>query len=232
MAAIAAGLNPATAFHEAFDSELADAFDRGAQQEDFRAAGKRATKSNPNPTGEDAAWWRVEGPKMVQAWVNWRRKSKWRVWTTPDRKPAIELGVVTEIAGMPLKMVIDRVMVIPQAEALCIVDLKTGSRTPESDLQLGVYRLGLYREYGVWANHGGYWMARKGELSEIVPLERFDEAMLNNWFDALRRGIENEVFIPHITNMCRACGHRDYCAAYGGTKSHLDPDSPNYKEEE
>lgn len=218
-------------FTDAFDGELAEELEAGVDLADFRAGNKRTTKANPDPTGEDEPWWRAEGPKMVQAWIDWRQRAKWRTWTTPHVEPAIELAIETQIAGMPLKMIIDRVMVIPQAETLCVVDLKAGARTPESDLQLGVYRLGIWRKYGVWADFGAYWMARKGQLADIVNLTRFTEPALNTWFDGLRRGIENEVFIPHLTNMCRACGHNRYCLAYGGSESHLDPDSPNYKEE-
>lgn len=219
-------------FSQAFEGELLDLIDEGLDPSDFRAAGKRATKANPTPTGEDAAWWRAEGPGMVQAWIDWRSESQWRIWTTPDGQPAIELDITTEIANMPLKMKIDRVMVIPKAETACLVDLKAGARTPESDLQLGVYRLGLWRQYQVQVDFGAYWMARKGTLSEIVNLSRFDERMLNTWFDSLKRAIEAEVFIPHLTNMCRACSHNRFCAAYGGSMSHLDPDSPNYVAQE
>jgi RecB family exonuclease len=221
----------AALFRQAFDDELASAVEAGLDPAEFRTGGKRITKAIPDPTGEDEAWWRREGPRMVQAWIDWRARSKWRVWTTPDGDPAIELGIETDIAGMPLKMIIDRVMVVPGREALCIVDLKTGARTPESDLQLGVYRLGLWRQYQVGADFGAYWMARKGELSDIVNLSRFAEPTLQSWFESLRLGIENQVFIPHLTSMCRACGHNRFCVAFGGADSHMDPDSPNYKEE-
>jgi hypothetical protein len=217
-------------FKDAFGAELLDYVAQGHNPTDFRAAGKRATKSNPNPTGEDAGWWRAEGPKMVQAWIDWRQRSGWQIWTTPDGEPAIELAIETEVANMPLRMFIDRVMTIPQVDKRCIVDLKAGSRSPESDLQLGVYRLGIYLKYGVWVDHGAYWMARKGELSDIVDLTRYDPRTLNLWFDALKRALENRVFLPHVTSMCRACGLNRYCLAYGGTQSHRDPDHPDYQE--
>jgi hypothetical protein len=228
-------ITPAAAglFADAFNAELSDAVEGGLNPAEFRAGGKRVTKANPDPAGEDETWWRREGPQMVQAWIDWRTRYRWRVWAAPpDGDPAVELGIVTEIAGMPLKMVIDRVMVIPGSETLCIVDLKAGARTPESDLQLGVYRLGLWRQYGLSVDYGAYWMARKGELSEIVNLTRFTEFALGNWFASLRRGIEAQVFIPHLTSMCRACGHNRFCLAFGGDLAHLDPDHPQHKKEE
>jgi CRISPR/Cas system-associated exonuclease Cas4 (RecB family) len=223
-----------TLFRDAFNAELDDLLSGGnVTRADFRAAGRRATKANPNPAGEDESWWRREGPKMTQAWIDWRKASKWRIWTTPDQQPAIELALITEVAAMPLKMVIDRVMVIPAASnALCIVDLKSGSRTPESDLQLGVYRLGILRTFGCQIDFGAYWMARTGRLGDIVNLSRYTEPVLEKWFSAYRRAVENEIFIPHLTTLCRACGLNRYCLAFGGSQAHMDPDSSDHKEEQ
>ncbi len=198
----------------------------------WSVAGKNRNKKNPN--GEDITWWRDNGPGMVQNYIDWRERSGWRPWTTPDGNLAIELDIEVEVGEQckatctecqtPLKMFVDSVMVSQPAGQLVIVDTKTGGRTPDSDLQLGVYRLGIYKKYGVDVRLGAYWMARSGQLTEVFDLTRLRPDMLETWFLRLTDAIEQDLFIPHPTNLCRACGMRDYCAAYGGKKQHMDPD--------
>lgn len=223
---------PTALFQQAFDAELQNLIDQGHDPANFHAAGKRATKSNPNPTGEDYFWWRREGPEMMQRWVDWRKAAKWQIWTTPDNRPAIELELDTHVAGRPIRAILDRIMVIPTTGHLCLVDVKSGKRTPESDLQLAVYR---YCVTSTWPevdiNYGGYWMARKGDMV-TVSLARFTEQMIVSWYDRFIKAREAGIYIPHMSSTCKACSLREFCAAYGGSKSHLDPDSPQYQPEE
>lgn len=225
--------NPKALFLAAFESELSDLQDAGHDPNTFRAAGKRATKANPHPTGEDAAWWRTHGPDMVKRWMEWRRESKWRIWTAPTGEPAIELALSVTVDGLdePLDGIIDRVFEVHPSDYLCLVDVKSGARSPESDMQLAVYRYMLRRAYGVDVKYGGYWMARKGEVTP-VSIEHFDTEMVARWYRQFVIARREGVFIPHMSNLCKACSHNKFCAAWGGSMSHLDPDSPNYKPEE
>jgi hypothetical protein len=215
-------------FSEAFEVEVLEAAEEHPDLRTWSAAGKGKTKANPG--GEDGAWWRANGPKMVQNWIDWRQAAKWVMWTTPDGEPAIELSIETDVSGVPLKMYIDRVMVPPKVGVPVIVDLKTGKRSPESDLQLGVYRYGIWRKYGIRIDWGAYWMAREGAMSELYPLARFTPGLLERMFAQFVKAKQAEIFLPHLTFRCRACSMRDYCAAYGGKKSHLDPDHESESE--
>lgn len=216
-------------FREAFETELLqtiDDTDTGPDQ--WSVAGKNKTKSNPN--GEDAAWWRANGPDMVNRWVAWRQRAGWRLWVTPDGEPAIELNIETNIPTLgepiPLKMFVDRVFITnPTTNQLCIVDLKAGARSPESDLQLGVYRYGIWRRYGVDIRLGAYWLARK-DVMEPVDLSRYTPDLMEMWFRRFRQATNSGVFLPNVTFKCRACPVRDYCVAFGGSRSELDPDHP------
>lgn len=218
-------------FRDHFESILVDTIDQSdTNPQSWSVAGRGKRKSQPQ--GEDLGWWRANGPDMVTSWMEWRKKSGWQVWTSPDGEPGIELDIVTDIPGtlvpdpFPLKMFIDRVFRVPETGQLCIVDLKTGARTPESDLQLGVYKYGLFRKFGIDIPFGGYWMARKGDM-EIVDISRYTPALIETWFNRFRSATNNGTFLPHPTFMCRACPVRDYCVAFGGSRSELDPDHPN-----
>ncbi len=211
-------------FGEFFEQELLETVEEHPDIGSWSVAGK--AKKQP----EDVAWWRANGPAMVGNYMRWRNQSGWRPWRTPDGDLAVELDISVDIdlgwgQTLPLKMFVDQVMVSKPSNQLVIVDLKTGSRTPESDLQLGVYRLGILRKYGIDVKLGAYWMARKGELSEVHNLTRLRPELLEAWFARFRQATDAGIFIPHPTFLCRACAMRDYCAAYGGTKQHMDPDN-------
>ena len=149
-------------FSEAFETEVLEQAEDHSDLGAWSAAGRNKRKSNPQ--GEDGVWWREHGPGMVQNWMDWRSKSQWQVWTTPDLEPAIELGIEVETeAGIAVKMFIDRVFISKPTNQLVILDLKTGSRTPESDLQLAFYRYGIFKRYGIDVRFGCYWMARDGK---------------------------------------------------------------------
>ncbi len=216
------GTTAADLFSSHFEQELIETAEEHPDTGSWSVAGKRRSKKHPE--GEDITWWRNQGPGMVQNYIDWRQRSGWRPWVTPDGQLAIELDIEVDVEGTPLKMFVDSVMVSQPAGQLVIVDNKTGSRTPDSDLQLGVYRLGIYKKYGIDVKLGAYWMARSGELTEVFDLTRLQPRMLESWFVKLQQAVDADLFIPHPTNMCRACGMRDYCAAFGGRSQHKDPD--------
>ena len=119
-----------------------------------RVAG-RSTKANPDK--EDANWWYQQGSKWVDNYITWRKNNKdWKIWTTPQGARAIELELNPIIAGVPVKMFIDRIFEVNGQ--LVIVDLKTSTRRPTSDLQLGFYKVGIEMMIGVEVNLGNYWM--------------------------------------------------------------------------
>lgn len=209
-------------FAEAFEAEVLDAAEDHPNLRHWSAAGRGRRKNLPD--GEDGTWWRQNGPGMVDNWIKWRSKSGWRIWTTPNGEPAIELSqeFITP-AGRPIKGFIDRVFLTPDGE-LVIMDLKSGARSPESDLQLAFYRYCLHSTMGVNICKGAYWMARTGEISDIYNLTRITPTLMNHYMAQLDKAIEDAVFIPHVSFRCKACSLRDYCLAYGGSKSHMDPD--------
>ena len=49
---------------------------------------------------------------------------------------------------VPVKMALDRIMQLPDGE-LVVLDLKTGSRTPSTTLQLGFYSVGIEPYFGL-----------------------------------------------------------------------------------
>lgn len=170
--------------------------------------GGRATKANPNK--EDIGYWKTQGPMWVEQYIAWRKQNpNWKIWTTPDGRPAIELELIPVVADVPVKMVIDRIFDVDGQ--LVIVDLKTSKNTPTSTLQLGFYKLGLEETFDVKINWGNYYMSRGSNTVEMVDLSGYTyEKMeyLVKGFDKARRA---GVFLPN-TNSCQyMCGLTAHC---------------------
>lgn len=189
---------------------------------EIRSAG-RPTKVNPR--GEDELWWLTNGPQMVQRWIDWRQASGWEIWTAPDGRPGIELELMPVFGEVPVKMIIDRVFTIPETRVPVVVDLKSGKRTPASDLQLAFYAAGIKAEFGISIEHGAYWMARTGELTPVQSIARYTVPLLTHWVRQFAFARSSGIYLPNITELCRACGVNRYCYAFGGSKSDRDSDA-------
>jgi hypothetical protein len=185
-------------------------------------AGGRATKANPNK--EDAEWWLANGPRMVDYWIQFRDDSGWKIWDTPAGIPAIETEMNQQINGVNIKAFLDRIMVAPTGE-LVIVDIKTGAE-PKSQTQLGIYAVLVEKTFGIRPQLGSYFMARTGELTTPVSLERFTEARLGSWAKGFEIAVSNKIFIPSTGFMCGTCSVNSSCYAVGGKDSHLYPEIP------
>ena len=171
-----------------------------------RVAG-RATKANPNK--EDAAWWNEQGPIWVDQYIQWRKNNtNWKLWKTPQGAKAIELELNPKIADVPVKMVIDRVFEVDSE--LIIVDLKTSTRRPVSDLQLGFYKVGLEQMLGVKVNLGNYWMSRDAGTGEMIDLSRYTLDMLEYLVSGFDKARQAGIFLPNLSS-CSYCGLTEHC---------------------
>jgi hypothetical protein len=170
--------------------------------------GGRATKANPNK--EDVTFWQSQGPKWVEAYIAWRKQnSNWKIWTAPDGNKGIELALTPVVAGVPVKMIIDRVFEVNGE--LVIVDLKTSQNTPTSSLQLGFYKLGLEQTFGIEVKWGTYYMSRGNNISEMVDLSEYTYDKMEYLITQFDNARKNAIFLPN-TNSCQyMCGLTEYC---------------------
>jgi hypothetical protein len=170
--------------------------------------GGRATKANPNK--EDQAFWQTAGPRWVEAYIAWRKANPtWKIWTAPDGNPGIELALTPVVAGVPVKMIIDRVFEVNGE--LVIVDLKTSQSTPTSSLQLGFYKLGLEQTFGIEVKWGTYYMSRGSNISEMVDLSEYTYDKMEYLITQFDKARKNAIFLPN-TNSCQyMCGLTEYC---------------------
>lgn len=178
-------------------------------EEAWRTAGRK-TKANPN--GEDIDWWLTNGQQMVEAYYHWRKiNPNLVIWETPQGVPAIELQVNVNLEdGTMLRGFIDRVFQDFDSGELLVVDLKSGNNTPPP-IQLATYRLALEQTFGYSPKYGSYWMARKGTLDTVHDLDKYPPAMVSRWLRDMKKIVDMDIYIPHVTTMCGYCGVREHC---------------------
>ena len=171
-----------------------------------RVAG-RATKLNPNK--EDATWWYEQGSIWTDNYILWRKNNpNWKLWTTPQGAKAIEVELNPVIAGVPVKMFIDRIFEVDGK--LVIVDLKTSRARPQSDLQLGFYKIGVEMMLGVEVNLGNYWMSRESGTGEMIDLSRYTQDTLEYFVDGFDKARKAGIFLPNLQS-CNFCGLTEHC---------------------
>ena len=170
--------------------------------------GGRATKANPNK--EDVNFWQSTGPQWVQAYIDWRKANPdWKIWKTPQGAPAVELAMLPDFAGVPVKMILDRVFEVNGE--LVIVDLKTSQQTPTNTLQLGFYKVGMLKTFGIDVKWGTYWMARQHGVSPLVSLEQYTEDKLEYLVAGFDKARKAGIFLPNTNNCQYKCGLTAHC---------------------
>ena len=186
------------------------AWEEEAKGKDLSTARVGGVATLKNPNKEDVTFWKETGPKWVESYIKWRQvNADWKIWTTPDGVPAIELALMPEFAGVPVKMVIDRVFEVDGQ--LVVVDLKTSQQTPSSSLQLGFYKVGLERVLGVEIKWGTYWMARQFGTSPLVDLSQYTGDKLDYLADNFDKARKAGIFLPNTNNCQYKCGLTAHC---------------------
>lgn len=206
---------------------------------DFQLFEAREKEPNENKWGRSKAEpvevWRKQGLTFVQSYIDWRERSPWEIWTTPDGEPAIELDVSGMLPGCPVEIraYLDRVFKDPVFDKLWILDLKSGKRPPKSPAQFETYAALLKAKYDVQVDMGVPFMNRKGtpgkpcDLSKVSP-EEIGAAYGKAWEQVQEYARTGSW--PANTNECFICDVQESCAAVNGPLApRYDPASPGYQ---
>lgn len=213
------GFDPEFVFKNCWDDEIKKRQEQSPNYvypDDYIATG-RASAAHGGKRG--VSWWMEQGPIMVQRWIDWRAQHGWHLWETPEGNPAVELELNITIGNdIPVLMFIDRIMVTP-AGVPAIVDIKTG-RSPETPEQLGLYRVGIAKTFGITIDWGYFWDAQKGSHGEPLDLTMYTEDYFAEVYEQAIAGINAGCFLAKPANGCRNwCGVAKFCPAVGGSPS-------------
>ena len=214
---------------EAFLAQIAEVEAKSnSNPTDWRTGGR---KTKDNPDKENKVWWDENGKKMLDDFIQSYKANNWKVWVTPQGVPAIELGMTCMFGDVPIKAFVDLVFENPDG-SLTVVDLKTGARTPDSSLQLGVYAACVEMTFGIRPQYGAYYSARSATLEPSGGIERWTEPVLTEMFAQFQRGLDAQIFLPNIGMSCGTCGVKDYCYATGGQLAQIYDPLATTKEKE
>lgn len=166
--------------------------------------------------------YRQKMPEWVRSYNGWFAASPYSIAVINDR-PAIELPIDAEIGGGRTPGFIDRVWEQHNYDnKLVVIDLKTSKKKESSLLQPGVYAKGLYRQYGVEAWRGGWYMARwPSEHTDQSPLVGpWDLGpyikVLDSMYASAYAILEQKAFLPNEAGGgCFLCDVKPYCRVKG-----------------
>ncbi|MFK4187290.1 RecB family exonuclease [Streptomyces sparsogenes] len=177
--------------------------------------------------------WDSLGPQLVQSYIDWRERSPWEIWTTPDDEPAIELDVSGYLPGCPveIKAYVDRVFWDPVFERLEVVDLKTGKRPPKTADQFGTYGALIEAKYGVKPHSGIPFMNRRGTVGRPYELDEYTPEAVGALYGEAWEQIQRDEFpADGYASECFICDVSDACFVKAGPLAHIyDPDHPAYE---
>ncbi|MGW2169180.1 RecB family exonuclease [Streptomyces sp. NPDC001705] len=179
--------------------------------------------------------WRQQGLQFVQSYIDWRERSPWEIWTTPDDKPAIELDVSGTLPGCPveIKGYVDRVFWDPVFKKLVVLDLKSGKRPPKSAAQFETYAALLAAKYGVSVDLGVPFLNRRGTVGKVYDLSEVTPESVGAVYGAAWEQVQEYVRAgswPATTGDCFICDVQAACAAVNGPlATYYDPASPGFE---
>ena len=193
-------------FSDAFDKHIAETLELSGVATELWRAGGRASKAWPLKENYD--WWIQNGPEMVESWIKWRQGSGWQIVDFSGQL-SIELEIDLPLDDFLLRMIIDRVVVNSDGE-VAVLDLKSGSRSPSSDLQLAVYAAGMERIIGVRPKYGMYWMAREGSTTALTDLDYLPTDRVLSMIGKFDQARKSQIFLPNLKE-CHYCGVAQHC---------------------
>lgn len=208
-----------SAWHMHFDQELSELCAKEPDLNQWRSA-----------PSEPVEVWRQQGLAFVQSWIDWRKRSPWEIWTTPEGEPAIELDVSGFLPGCPveIKGFVDRVFYDSVFDRLVDVDLKTGKRPPKNADQFATYTALMEVKYDVHVPLGVPFMNRKSTLGKPFDLSEATPEAIGAVYGEAWEQIQESLRTgrwPANTNECFICDVKDACTAQNGPLAHLyDPD--------
>lgn len=197
---------PEMAFHVAFDQEIKEAEAICPDRSTWLSAGYGSRAQ-----GYDH--WLRAGPHYVWQWAV--RKQDWK-W--------IELDVSATLPnGRKIKAYIDRVDYDPYTGKAEIVDMKTASRRPDSDQQLGIYTA-LFKH---WLNVHPQNLLKPLEVRAshyMFKDDQFYPVDVGNWtLDTVDRlvkdwlnGVKAGAFLPKRGDHCKKCSVAEACYLQSG----------------
>lgn len=186
----------------AFDSELAALLAKHPDEPEWIRGGVKGLD-------RDIRERRAKGAAQVASYARWAVEQEWRVWTLPDETPALEVPFSIELGGKPVKGYIDAIWEWPDG-SIEPVDLKTGTKQPETARQIGLYKVAIGQIFGEQVTQGRYLMLK--DLShKPIDVRRYTYEYLDELYGHVHRGIAAGAFPARPSGGCFTCTSKRSC---------------------
>lgn len=161
---------------------------------------------------EDWDWWSTAGENMFDKYVEWRRRTDWKV-------KGVEIEFNVQLPGLELPLVgyVDRVFEMSSGH-LVIVDIKTGFRVPAKVDQLRTYRAALVAD-GMDVDAVSYYDARSGTNTGLEYVREATPETVALEIQPIERAILDGQFPPNASaKTCNSCYVKEHCEYSKATK--------------
>lgn len=185
--------------------------------------------SAANKGTEDGSWWAVHGPDMAALYVRRNPVDRpFETLTLPDGSLALEVGITAVLGNRLVSARMDHIT-LDRSGYVDIQDDKTGSRWPEDSFQLEIYAVLIEQWLNVSVARLHYYLARplpktsKVSRKEYLITKQWDPNRTAQVIDRVERAathMEAGMFLPVVSNLCKACNVRSSCA-FGGTSKEV-----------
>ena len=202
-----------------FDEHVAKQFEATKIDPQFWRKAGRVTKDKPEK--EDVAWWRGDGRRQLVTSATWLQDSGYEVAKLADGTVLSEHETTTRFGDIEVRGFCDIVLKAPGGE-LIVMDLKSGSRVPDKDTQLGLYKVALEQNHPddrLNISSGSYFMTRKGLPTDPIDLTKYTSDYFTSIFSMAESIREAKAFVPAPGDFCRICYVSSACFTVGGHDS-------------
>jgi len=176
--------------------------------------------------------WLPKGAEHVQRWVDFREEN-------PQlRVVAVEAEVSHGTGTGEIKAFLDRVLYDEDKEEHILLDIKSGSKRPESKQQLGIYSVlwNISHEDEFFIREGYYFMTKDGGLHpKDGDLSHWTLDTLKKLGQEWNRAKEARIYLPVMSNGCETCSVKAACYVKSGdtpTTREYDSLNPRYQGEQ
>lgn len=193
---------------QAYGEEIDEAYRIWPEDRDWLKFGR---VSRNNKDGQGFRYWNERGRSALMAWADWRRSNRDTMHLV-----SIEEEFLVPIGGVQVRGFIDRVFQ-SRDHGYYVVDIKNGSKRPDSPLELAIYKHGweIKHEATGAVGLGGFWMGKDGELFP-QELEPYTIPLLSGLIEKYLDAVANNTFLPRVSGDCFNCPVKSACATKSG----------------
>lgn len=202
-------------FIDEYDTAVQEQIDKGHPVEAWIAGGR--TK----PV-DDIKRRAILGARQVRDYIAWAPQQPFKMWELPDGSPAVEVPFHLMLDGLEVRGMIDQIVEYTDGTVL-VRDLKTGTKLPDSTLQLGTYDLAFESLFDFRPGIGDFYMAKNNAPTKPVSLLNWTLDNVSRAYNNVDRAIKDQVFIPNVGENCGICSVSKYCSALGSSPESYPP---------